>query len=152
MRDEMIEVKSLNESSRVQETYVECYKRRYGVNPIVSTNGTDQTVFKDLARSLGITKACQLVEHYFKMNNDWFVKKGHSVAVLKSEIGVINGALGDKPQQQQALGGMKLRVLLYCDNLGCDVKFTRDVPMNHNFDQSNRCTKCAKPDSSIYLG
>lgn len=152
MRNEMIEVGSLIESSRVQETYVDSYKRRYGVAPIISTNGTDQTVFKDLARSLGIAKACQLVEHYFKMNNDWFVKKGHSVAVLKSEIGVINGALGDKPQQQASLGGLRMRVFLYCDARGCDVKFTRDVAMNHNFEQSNRCTKCAKPDSSIYLG
>lgn len=148
----MYEVGSLIESSRVQEVYIESYKRRYGVNPIISTNGTDQTVFKDLARTIGVAKACQLVEHYFKMNNDWFVKKGHSVAVLKSELGVINGSLGDKPQQREAAQGLRMRVLVYCDNSGCDVKFERDVPMNHNFDSRNRCTKCTSEPTSTYLG
>lgn len=71
----------------VIKTYCELWKSRNGKNP--SIRGKDAGQLKRLAKDLGVTKACRLIEIYFQMPDPFFLKRGFDVATLVSSVAAI---------------------------------------------------------------
>lgn len=83
----------------VAQAYAEEYKQRYGVEPIWSFDGTDHTVIKDTVRKVGEKRARQLLRAFVRMNDSWFVERGHSLDCFKKNLARVNAFLGSKLEQ-----------------------------------------------------
>lgn len=132
-------VETVKIGNRVLDAYRSSYFKRYKTEPILSQNGTDQTILKDMARSLGEQRTIDLLEHYLKMDNDWFVKKGHNLETFKREMNVVNSDMGLRASKSGNRSG-NIKVFFSCD--GCMVHSYIEVPFKYDWDQRTLCSNC----------
>lgn len=104
----------------IAEAYAEEYKHRYGVAPSWSFDGSDMTVVKDLVRKVGDTKARQLLRAFVRMNDPWFIERGHSLECFKKNIPRINAFLGTKLEQAVENRSVVIATRLTCDRCFID--------------------------------
>lgn len=140
---ELLEVRQVKDQDRLVEVYVASYEKRYRIKPILSA--VDRTVLTDLNRGLGFARTKAIVEHYLKMDNEWFVTKAHDLDTLKKNLNVINADFGlrtSKPHHGKAV----IVTTAYCDNPKCRTYGQRkimEVPIDHNFDRRLLCNECS---------
>ena len=80
-------------------TYVKAYQQRYGKNAKPQIIGKTAGQFKTLAKDIPSERLCQLIEVYLQMEDPWFVKKGHDVNTLLTNIQKIALALDTGDEQ-----------------------------------------------------
>lgn len=80
----------------VLRRYTDAYEEVHKTKPVSINRGVDRTTIKDILRILGEERALEVVAHYVRMNDDWYVKKGHSLQVLKENLNVVNTSLSKK--------------------------------------------------------
>jgi hypothetical protein len=64
--------------------YCEAFKRRYETNPPII--GQSAGLAKNIVKSLGLDRACRLVETYVAMNDSYFQTKGHDLSTFYANI------------------------------------------------------------------
>lgn len=134
------------QTQQLLNIYVERYEQKYKTKPILN-NAVDQTVCKDIIRAVGFSKAVSMVKHYFKVNHDWFQKKGHSLDVLKSNLNIVNQSL-PKESLKESPKGIPIQTLLSCDS--CFKHFNYQVNTN-DLDELRYCEACLKKEKSQRL-
>lgn len=91
------------------DLYEEEFKKKYKTKPVYAANDYPAKAMLDIVKNAG-DSASDLIRHFFKMNDPWFERTGHSIDTLKKSIPAINASLGKleaKPQQGQDLKIMK---------------------------------------------
>lgn len=135
------EVLDLKNADKATEAYCKAYEKRYKTRPILSPARSDQTILKDLTRSMGLAKVIELLEHYLTMDNEWFITKAHSLDVFKKDLNSVNSDLGLRKSKQPG-SGLKMQMRFHCDK--CGKAFQLVVPLNYNFDRRTLCGECQK--------
>lgn len=64
--------------------YCEAFTARYGAK--FKPSPAEAKRLKDFAKSEGQDRAAALVWAYFKMNDQWFVQKGHPISVFLADL------------------------------------------------------------------
>ncbi len=67
--------------------YCEVFKVRYGINPVV--DGRAAGVARQMVKSLGVDKACKLVECYLTMRDTFFAQKRHDLVTFSMNLNSI---------------------------------------------------------------
>lgn len=75
----------LHEQNYLMKLYANCYKALYKSNYIPALGHVDRTTIADIKR-MAPDKAAQIIEHYFKMKDKYFVEMRHSLEVLKRNL------------------------------------------------------------------
>lgn len=75
----------LSEQNYLMQVYANCYQATYKSKYIPALGHVDRTAIQDIRRMLP-DKAAQVIEHYFKMKERWFVEMRHSLEVLKRNL------------------------------------------------------------------
>lgn len=136
---ELFEMEIKKSEDRLTDLYIQAYEKRYGIKPVLANNGSDHTILKDLVRQLGFSTISKLVPHYLEMDNEWFVKKAHSLPVLKNEINVVNADYGMHASRAVS-PSQKMLVSFPCD--GCRKNTAFAVPLNYNWEHKTLCRAC----------
>lgn len=91
----MQEVQELNAANAVLDEYRAAYRERYKTDPILNV-GMASTIVRDIIRNAGVSRAKLIVRHYLKMsgNDEYFIKRGHTLDVLQRDINLVNANLG----------------------------------------------------------
>lgn len=134
----MKEVTDLKESYGIEKIYSDVYEKRYGIAPIMSSNGSDATILKDLVRQLGLGRTTALVNGYLRMNDEWFIRTGHSLETMKKSIPAINSTLGNTQPLSKAL---RLSILRQCDQ--CEQYKVFVLPMDPDWTKRVECDECS---------
>lgn len=72
--------KSKSEGVCLWDTYKAAYNAKYGVEPVRNAKVNGQ--LSQLAKRLGVTEGCQVIEFYLQHNDAWYVKSMHSTDSL----------------------------------------------------------------------
>lgn len=139
---EIYEVEIKKAEDRMCEVYAEAYERRWRTKPVLSNNGSDQTILRDMIRQLGAPKVAELIRHYLEMDNEWFVKRYHPLETFKKEINAINADFGLLKSKQTIPKGLCLSVRFHCDK--CMAEFLCVVPLAYNWERRTLCPSCSK--------
>lgn len=82
-------VEELHETNYLLELYLKCYQNHYRAKPVWGLGNSHLTTIQDIKR-LAQDKAPQLIQHFFKMKDQWFTRNCHSLDVLKKSINQVN--------------------------------------------------------------
>jgi hypothetical protein len=72
--------KEVSTGSMVWFAYAKAYAHKYKTEPV--RNSKTNSICKRLVALVGLEKACLLSEHYLTINDQWYLKKGHSIELL----------------------------------------------------------------------
>lgn len=72
--------KAPSEGVGLWETYKTAYNAKYGVEPVRNAKVNGQ--LSQLAKRLGVTEGCQVIEFYLQHNDAWYLKNAHSTDAL----------------------------------------------------------------------
>ncbi len=75
-------------ANEVVAHYCDKYKETYGTNPVVT--GKTAGIAKRLSSQLSLHRIKNLISHYLKMKDSYFVSRSHDLAVLESSINKVN--------------------------------------------------------------
>ena len=110
--------------------YTECFFLRYQINPISPPDNSDQTILKDLMKQIGAVRLADVIRHYFKMNDPWYVQHAHSLSVLKRSLNAVNASTPHKSASTSHVG-KEIQEIFYCDD--CFVAFEGISPMKKDY-------------------
>lgn len=125
--------------NQAMDLYMAEYERRYKVKPVLQNKFADATVIKDLIRNIGLDKTCEAIKTYLKMNDDWFVKKCHSLKVLQDNINPVLAKLAKTPVHKPTKAFMVAHVT-FCDK--CKESFSHVYDANAIPDPPYYCQNC----------
>lgn len=74
-------------------TYCEAYKKRYGVNPIVTPK--DGGICQRLLKAVPLEKAKDLIQAYLQIEDRWFMTKCHDLVTFEQNLGKVAVALAN---------------------------------------------------------
>lgn len=134
----IVEIKAQN---ALLDTYIEAYRNRYGTDPMFSLDNAHFTTLKDFSR-VAKEKSHDLIKHYLRMNDEWFIRNGHSLEVLKRSLSAVNADFGKKTIGAPTPKGVLMDAQLYC--IDCKEFFSRAVPLNYDFNEHAQCKKCTE--------
>ena len=133
-------VQELKQSSHLADLYSKKFKERYGTEPVFPLDNAHLTTFKDIQKIAG-KKAPQLIEHYLGMNDEWFIKQGHSTECLKKSITQVNASYGTKARSTNH-GKIVIKTEVTCDK--CFKHYQLEIEPKHLFDGTARhCELCS---------
>lgn len=113
------EVTQVKHAGLIQDEFSKAYEKRYHVKPFIEAE--DLQIFQFLAKTFGLDRGRQIVFHYVKMNDDWFLKTAHQAKNLRKDFHKVNAALGLKQGGAEESSHIRIKTTLYCDK--CHVPF-----------------------------
>ena len=141
----MQEVELVGQSNLLQDNYIGFYKKRYGVAPI-AMSFSDRSVLKDLVKEVGMTRSVELLEFYLESSGeqDWFVRKGHSLQVFRESIHILNALLGAGSKKRSSRGLM-IKIWTTCKNDRCPERLLVEGEASEveRLPYSQFCPKCS---------
>lgn len=131
-----------SEHSYLLKLYQNCFENTYKSRYISNSIANDRTLIEDIKRMVP-DKAAQIIEHYFKMKDDWFKKTSHSLETLKRNINAVNADL-EKRSVSRPVGTITINVLVTCDE--CFKHFELWAkPESLDSDKKRLCKACKNP-------
>jgi hypothetical protein len=117
----MNEIELTKQSNLLLDRYCEFYVSRYGVAPIGLT-AADRTILRDLVREVGLVRAEDLCKFYFeqKGEDDWFLRRGHSIAVFRDSLSILNALMGRKSIPSVPRNKLRIAIWTSCKNPRCN--------------------------------
>lgn len=115
----MTAVQELQESNFLLDLYTKCHERVYKTKPVWPLGNLHLTLIQDIRR-MATDKTPNLIEHYFKMKDDWFVKRCHALDVLKQNLDKVNIDYETKGKNIVRSEALKISTLVICEV--CDEK------------------------------
>jgi hypothetical protein len=141
----MQEVELVGQSNLLQDNYIGFYKKRYGVAPI-AMSFSDRSVLKDLVKEVGMTRSVELLEFYLESSGeqDWFVRKGHSLQIFKDSIHILNALLGPG-RKKGASRKLMIKIWTSCKNNRCNERLWVEGEASdaEGLPYSQFCPKCS---------
>lgn len=124
----MLHAELLKNTDLVIAAYEQAYYARYSKAPLMNKKvGPEYFFIKELTHQVGLEKALKLVIQFVKMNDDWFLKRGHSLIALKDNLNKVDQALPKESTTPKYSRGPKLKMHTYCANPKCDVRTWREI-------------------------
>jgi ribosomal protein S18 len=82
--------------------YCDAFRDRYGTTPVVSGIAAGQA--KNIVKTIGSARACELVGTYLKMNDSWFVQRTHDLSTFVTSMNkvVVKHQTGTSVSRQEA--------------------------------------------------
>ena len=138
----ILEVELTMGLATAMDIYMEEYEKRYKIRPVLQNQLADQTVLKDLIRKVGLDQTTDLIRTYLRMQNPWFLTKGHSLKVLQDSVNLVLAQTAKTPQRGRR--GIEVHIQsyrLFCDKCGDPWKedFIGDV---EEFQKPRICEQC----------
>ena len=90
------EVELTGNVNSLMEEFRAAYRERHGIDYICENIGIDSTILRDIIKFVGFSRAKILVKGYLKQSGDkeWFLRKGHTLQVLRDNLNAVNAAIG----------------------------------------------------------
>lgn len=97
----LFEVQELRALDVMMDAYKQAFKDRYGEEPYVDDAGKEtlKALFRALAKG-NPKRIVALIMAYLEMDDDWFLKKAHSLGTLKQDVNRVLAYLGQKKLTQ----------------------------------------------------
>jgi hypothetical protein len=137
------EVQLARQTNELFDTYRMLYKTRYESDPVIFNAGVAGTILKDIIRLVGYDRASKLVIAYFKSNDDWYRKQGHSLECLKKNLAQLSSQIPD--DKVVALRQPKnLRIMFWtvCPKCQADFEVTCWASEAEKVAHTKLCSKC----------
>lgn len=133
------------EVNNLLDLYISLYKKKFRNEPIFAPSNAHLTQIKDFKR-LAKDKAYSIMNTYFQMNDDWFIKQHYSIDCLIKQINKVSTQAA-KSIEIQSLKG-KISLDFHCDACWKSMKLVCEP--NFNFlDKPVRCDECYAKDAPI---
>ena len=127
----------LQESNYLLTVYRALYKNKFRNEPIFPLSNSHLTQIKDFRRLVG-DQAQFVMEHYFTMKDDWFIKQQYSLDCLLKNINKVNGSYSSATRLTRSTN--EISINWFCDS--CWKPFVLTVSMQYDFDKLTRCNEC----------
>lgn len=131
----------LLEQNSLLTIYIEFYKKKFRGEPIFPVDKIHFKHIKEI-RSTAKERAYALIQHFFTMKDEWFVKQAYSLECLAKNLHKVNADYSQRVEPAHKMQG-KLKMQFYCE--ACWVEFT--LICEPGFDFINglvRCEKCTQ--------
>lgn len=130
-------VQEQQEQDFLMQVYSSCYKRKFKTEPIFPVSNVHLTLMRDFRKLVG-PKASELIETYFNMVDDWFIKQHYSLDCLIKNAGKVNAYFSSKMEHKALSGCMSIEA--HCDS--CWKAFPLTVKIGHDQNKLTRCPDC----------
>lgn len=92
------------QSSVLIGTYVKAYQGRYGPKARPEITGKAQGNCRAIVKDLGIDRACELIQVYLQINDQWFEKKNYDLVTFMENLNKISlaASTGEQPSDLSA--------------------------------------------------
>lgn len=127
----------LLESNALLTQYIDLYKRKFKGVPIFPVNRAHLTTIKDFAKAAG-PQAHAMIEHYFEMRDEWFIKQAYSLDCLLRNIQKVGASLSQSSSRR--VNNAKMQINWGCDS--CWKEFLLVVSIHYDFSKITRCKDC----------
>lgn len=137
-------VQDQQEQNLLVDIYASHWKNKFKSMPIFPVSNSHFTQMKDFRRAAG-PNAALLVEHYFTMKDDWFIKQAYSLDCLVKNLNKVNASFGTLQHSKSNSNQMSIKI-------GCDACWEileLSVPINFDFNRPVRCVTCVDHGKSI---
>lgn len=117
----MQEIELTHEFNSAVEFYEQLYQKKHHCKPTYP-NDAGKIKLRQLMRSLGAARVNELLEHFFKMTDPYFSKRGHSLEVFHYEIAAITasrGSVSRKEENSKASSDLRMSWRTWCKNTNC---------------------------------
>lgn len=94
------EVEMIKNSNLLIEKYSALFADRYGARPHITEK--DMEVMRWVVQAFKFSRAMELIQHYLKMDTDWFVQNSHAIYYFKRNINQVIADLGQKKKTSTA--------------------------------------------------
>lgn len=125
------------EQSYLVDVFSRCWKNKFYSFPLFPTSNYHFVQMRNLKKEAG-DKAAELIEHYFEIKDEWFIKQAYSLDCLCKNINKVNASLASRATHERA-GDLLIRYA--CD--ACEKQIDLRVPSNYKF-IFERCEDCIK--------
>lgn len=128
----------LIESNALLELYVRLYKKKYRGEPLFHVNNVHLTQIKDFKKHAK-EHAYGIMQHYFEMRDDWFIKQAYSLDCLIKNLHRVSADYTSRTTVHRQKGQVELE--FFCD--ACWKPFNLICDLNYNFlNNPVRCPEC----------
>lgn len=93
-------VHELQESNYLVNLYLNCYERHYKAKFIFPLGNAHLTLIQDIKKQAQ-DRTAALIEHYFKVKEQWFSQQNHSLECLKKNLNKVNADYEKRSQMTQ---------------------------------------------------
>lgn len=134
-------MKSLEDKSEqdyLLKVYENSYQAKYKTRYIPALGHVDRTIIADIKRMIP-DKAAQVIEHYFKLNDKYFVEMRHSLEVLKRNLNKVFSEL-ERQEHRPKFANVGLWTWEVCDKCRKSFKAKLDTSV----DIQTICEQCLK--------
>lgn len=136
----------LVQSNALLDLYISLYKKKYRGEPIFPVSRAHHTQIKDFARNAG-DKAHGIMQFYFEMKDEWFIKQAYSLDCLLKNLHRIAAEYSQRTGTAQKLKG-KLKIQFHCD--ACWQEFTLICAPEYDFlNVLVRCEPCTTANKPL---
>lgn len=132
------------EQNLLVDVFASGWKAKHKGNYIFPVTNSHFQQMRDFRKAAG-TNAAQLIEHYFTMRDEWFIKQRHSLDCLCKNLNLVNASYSSQAHAREHAGGM--HVPFHCDS--CWKPFELLAPITYNFDRPTRCPDCEKVNRPV---
>ena len=96
----------------ILEVYTGYFKQKFKGMPIFPVDNIQFKWAKDLKKLCGM-KAAEIIEHYFSMKDEWFIKQAYSLECLVKNINKVNASFSQNSHLRQSHN--QITVPVFCD-------------------------------------
>ena len=121
----------------ILEVYTGYFKQKFKGMPIFPVDNIQFKWAKDLKKLCGM-KAAEIIEHYFSMKDEWFIKQAYSLECLVKNINKVNASFSQNSHLRQSHN--QITIAVFCD--ACWKEFPLTVSINHDFNHPHKCPDC----------
>jgi hypothetical protein len=128
------------QSNVLIDVYCEAYVKRYGGKPVFPTDNSHIFKFSEV-QNLFRARALDVVRHYLKMNDEWFVRRGHAIEELIRNKDGVNADFSKHHSITGNNDGLRIDVSISCDR--CFKYFKLNTTAHHlNSGLPRLCGEC----------
>lgn len=138
-------VEELQDSNALLDLYVKLYKKKFRGEPIFPVSKAHLTQIKDFRKNAG-DKAYELLQHYFEMKDEWFIKQAYSLDCLLRKIHIVAASYSQKVGKEQVPAGKERVIEFNCDS--CWRPFMLPTSFKHDPDKQVRCPECERENKA----
>lgn len=135
----------LIQENTLLDDYVRLYKKKFRGEPLVGVSRIHQAQIKHLVAISG-DKAHHLLEHYFTMKDEWFIKQAYSLDCLIKNIHKVSADFSQRITRHKDSG--KISIATTCDSCWKPFVLVCDLHFNY-YDRPSRCPECEKENKPI---
>lgn len=132
-------VQDLEDQNFLLECFSSHWKLKYRSDYIYPVTRAHIGLIKGFKQQAG-TLASELIEHFFQMKDEWFLKQRYSLDCLCKNINAVNASYTLKRVHRNLSG--EIRIQVFCDS--CEKELELCVPFKYDFDTATRCVECTQ--------